>query len=99
MEVAGNWLDLGGDIRDPATQAATRDAQRQKDVERAQLYQAAFVDSAAGRKLLEQWDNEIGNVRVALNATLSEYVAAETVRNFVRKIHDQIRLAQTEGRQ
>jgi hypothetical protein len=95
MNVAGDWI--GSDIRDSDVSVAARTAQRLADVERAQLYLSAF-SSPAGRKLLEQWDADIENVRVSVNATLSEYVAAETVRNFVRKVHDQIRLAQTEGR-
>lgn len=97
MNVAGDWLQT--DIRDSSAAAEVREAQRLADVQRAQLYQAAFVQSPAGRKILEHWDAEVANLRVSVNATLSEYVAAETTRNFVRKIHDQIRLAQTEGRQ
>lgn len=77
---------------------ASRDAQRLADVQRAQLYYAAFVESPAGRALLAQWDNDIRNMRVSVNATLSQFVAAETTRNFIQKIHDQIQLAQTEGR-
>lgn len=96
MQVAGDWLS--NDARDVDVQTALREQQRLKDIERAQLYVAAFVDSAAGRKLLEQWDNEIKHVRVPVNGTINEYVAAESIRNFVQKIHDQIRLAQTEGR-
>lgn len=96
MEVSGDWLSK--DVRDTDVQTTVRDAQRKVDVDRAQIYVGAFVDSPAGRKLLEHWDNEVLGLRVSVNATLSDYVATEAVRNFVRKIHDQIRLAQTEGR-
>lgn len=95
MEVAGNWLD--SDPRDASASVAARDAQRRADVERAQLYQAAF-SSPAGRVLLAHWDKEIANLRVDVNASLSVHVAAEANRNFVRKIHDQINLASTEGK-
>jgi hypothetical protein len=95
VEVAGTWLD--SDPRDASAPAAARDAQRRADVERAQLYQAAF-SSPAGRKLLAQWDSEIANLRVDVNASLSMHVAAEAYRGFVRKIHDQINLATSEGK-
>ena len=94
MDVAGTW---DTDPRDPDSGSAERDAQRRADVESAQLYRAAF-SSPAGRKLLEQWDSEIANLRVDVNATLSQYVAAEAYRGFVRKIHEKINLASTEGK-
>lgn len=96
MDVAGDWLNT--DIRDNAAQGALRDDQRKADVERAQIYVAAFVNSPGGRALLAHWDKDIANLRVDVNASLSVHVAAEATRNFVRKIHDQIRLAQTEGK-
>jgi len=96
MNVAGDkWDDI--DPRDSDNGQSARTAQLQKDLERAKLYRAAFVDSPAGRALLEQWDNEIRGMRVSVNATLSQFVAAETTRNFIQKIHDQIRLS-TDGR-
>lgn len=95
MNVAGTWMDT--DPRDSNAQAQLRDQQRRADVERAQLYLAAF-SSPAGKKLLAHWDKEIANLRVDVNASLSVYVAAETNRNFIRKIHDQINLATSEGK-
>lgn len=94
--VSGEWDNL--DPRDADSGKAARDAQRAVDVESAQIYYAAFVASPAGRKLLETWDTDIANLRVSVNATLSEYVAAESYRNFVRKIHEKIRLVNTEGK-
>jgi hypothetical protein len=91
-----DWLST--DPRDSAAQEELRDRQRRADVERALLYKMVF-ESPAGARLLAAWDQEIANLRVAVNATLSDYVAAETVRNFVRKIHEQINLANTEGKQ
>jgi hypothetical protein len=95
MEVAGDWLQ--SDPRDPESVRAAREEQRRRDVEQAQIYLAAF-STPPGKKLLEMWDTEIANLRVSVNATLSEYVAAESYRNFVRKIHEKIRLAITEGK-
>lgn len=88
-EVLGDWDIAGSD--------AVRDEQRRRDVEQAQIYAAVF-GTPAGRKLLAAWDTDIANLRVSVNATLSEYVAAESYRNFVRKIHEKINLVKTEGK-
>lgn len=93
-EVTGNWDD---DPRDSSSGAAARDEQRQKDVESAQIYAAAF-GTPAGRKLLAAWDSDIANLRVDVNASLSVHVAAEAYRSFVRKIHEKIKLVSTEGK-
>lgn len=93
--VTGDWLSK--DARDEEAVIASRDEQRRANAERAQLYLSAF-SSPAGARLLQSWDAEAASLRVSVNATLSEYVAAETVRNFVRKIHEQIHLATTEGK-
>lgn len=96
MQVAGDWLQ--GDPRDADLGAQARDEQRRKDVESAQLYYAVFVSNPSGRKLLELWDEDMRNMSVSVNATLSQFVAAETSRGFVRKIHEKIKLVSTEGK-
>lgn len=75
-----------------------REQQRTTAVEYAKLYVAAFVANPAGAQLLREWDERCVRKRVAVNAPHTEYAAVEAVRQFVIGIHDQIRMAQTEGR-
>ena len=83
-----DFLDVSG----------VREEQRVSAVEYAKLYVAAFVGNSAGAQLLREWDERCVRKRVAVNAPHTEYAAVEAVRQFVIGIHDQIRMAQTEGR-
>lgn len=64
----------------------------------AKLYVEAFVLNPSGRQLLAQWDSALLRKRVPVNATVNEYVWAESRRAFVQEILQQIEFAQSEGR-
>jgi catechol-2,3-dioxygenase len=76
---------------------ASMEAQRVKAVEHAKLYHATF-SSPTGKKLLEDWTHAFMEKRVPVNAPHTEYAAVEAVRAFIAGIHQQIKLAETEGR-
>lgn len=82
-----DFLDTGGE----------RQAQMRNDaIDYAKIYVAAFVHTAAGAKLLADWDRRLLHKRIPVNAPHTEYAATEAVRQFVHEIHAQIALAGTE---
>lgn len=85
------------DVRDPAG-VSTRDEQRLKAVEFAQLYYATFVQNSAGAALLKHWVETIEQRDVPPTASHAEFAYWESRRAMVRGILRQIELARTEGR-
>ena len=80
-----DWLE--GDAQQ------SREEMRSKGIEFAKLYEI-FVDSPRGRELLEYWETTILDISTPTESSLQRYAADEGVRNFIRGILTQIRLAQ-----
>ena len=80
-----DWLE-----GDPAQQRAE---QRVQAIAHAQLY-LVFVDAPRGRELLESWEELIVNVKTPVESSIQKYAADEAVRDFIRGIRRQIKLAQ-----
>jgi hypothetical protein len=87
--VTDDFLDLSDTVRED---------QREKAVEYAKLYLAAFVHNPAGARLLAEWEERVVRKLTPVNAPHTEYAANEAVRQFVLGIKQQIVLASTEGR-
>ena len=78
-------------------QGDAREAQRAAALDFARLHTIFTLDER-GKKLLEVWDQTFLRKRIPITASHAEYAAVEATRAFVQVIHDQIRLAKTEGR-
>ena len=70
-----------------------REEMRGKAIEFAKLYEV-FVDSPRGKELLEYWEKTILDISTPTESSLQRYAADEGVRNFIRGIRTQIRMAQ-----
>jgi hypothetical protein len=66
---------------------------REKELEFAMLYVDAFVNNPAGRQLLAHWEETILKHRTPCNAHQNEYVWAESRRQLIQSIRDQIAMA------
>lgn len=88
------WMDV--DVRDNAPDTS-RDEQRLKAVEFAQLYYSTFVQNSAGVALLKHWVETIEQRDVPPTASHAEFSYWESRRAFVRGILRQLELARTEG--
>ncbi len=84
-EEKGDWLE--GDIE------GNKEQQRAKALEVAQLY-LVFVDTPRARQLLEDWEKRLVDVQTPVESSIQRYAADESVRDFVRGIRRQIKLAQ-----
>lgn len=62
-------------------------------IERARLYEV-FINTARGRELLGFWEEAILDKATPVESSLQRYVADESVRDFVRGIRRQIKIAQ-----
>ncbi len=69
-----------------------REEMHSKAVEFAQLYEI-FVDSPRGQELLAYWEKTILDISTPTESSLQRYAADEGVRDFIRGIRTQIRLA------
>jgi hypothetical protein len=72
------------------------DEEREKlqdaELEFAKLYLVFELDERA-RALFQHWDDVYARKQTPVNATINEYVANETMRVFLQKIREQIKLA------
>ncbi len=80
-----DWLEGGGEQQ--------REEMLGKAIEFAKLYEV-FVDSPRGQELLQYWEKTILDISTPVESSLQRYAADEGVRNFIRGIRTQIRLAQ-----
>jgi hypothetical protein len=71
--------------------------QHNKALEFAKLYVETFVLNESGRALLAHWTQTYAQKRTPIDATLNQYVAAETMRAFIQGVHDQITFASREA--
>ncbi len=94
MKRGEDWLT--GDARNDVP-VAQKEVQRAREVEFAQLY-LCFVDDPRGRALLDHWTATIEDKDVPPSASHAEFAYHEAKRNFIRGIHRQIKLANTEGK-
>jgi hypothetical protein len=63
-------------------------------IEFAKLYLIFELDER-GRALLAHWEDVYARRRTPVDATINQYVANETMREFLQKIREQIELAHT----
>ena len=68
---------------------------RNKGLERARLYNV-FVDTPRAVELLRHWEETLVEKQTPVESTLQRYAADEAVRDFVRGIKRQIKMAQEE---
>lgn len=80
-----DWLEAG--------QAEPTPEQRDRGMELARLYYAAFVENAAGAEILKLWEETIRVQRVPVDAPIQRYAQIEGVRTFVYGIGNQIAMA------
>ncbi len=80
-----DWFE--GDVKQ------SREEMRAKAVELAKLYDI-FVDTPRGQELLKHWEKTILNLSTPVESSHQRYAAEEAVRDFVRGIKRQIKLAQ-----
>ncbi len=66
---------------------------RAKEIEFAKMYEV-FVNTVRGRELLEYWEKTILDISTPTESSLQRYAKDEGVRDFIRGIRRQIRLAQ-----
>lgn len=62
----------------------------------AKNYLVFLLDPRA-KALFEYWEDVYARRRTPVNASINEYVANETMREFLQKIREQIQFAQREG--
>ncbi len=84
-ETEVDWLE--GDVEEQ------REEMRGNAIEFAKQYEI-FVDSPRGQGLLEYWIETKLNASTPVESSLQRYAADEGVRNFIRGILAQIKLAQ-----
>ncbi len=80
-----DWLE--GDIEQQ------RRDMRIQEIEFAKLYEI-FVDSPRGQELLTHWEVTILDVGTPTESSIQRYAKDEGVREFIRGIRNQIKLAQ-----
>jgi hypothetical protein len=80
-----DWMDIG-----PRTD---QQANVDKANEVARFYYEAFVANPSGAKLLEMWTDRDFYQVVPVNSSVNVYAAVEARRDFIRQIHNQIKLA------
>ena len=80
-----DWLE--GDIEQK------RAEQHAQAVEFAKTYEI-FVDTPRGQELLRVWEESILNLSTPIDSSVQKYAADEAVRDFIRGIKRQIKLAQ-----
>ncbi len=64
-------------------------------LERARLYNV-FVDTPRAVELLRHWEESLVEKKTPVESSLQRYAADESVRDFVRGIKRQIKMAQEE---
>ncbi len=84
-EEKGDWLEGSAE--------ENREEQRVKALEVAKLYEV-FVDTPRAREILEFWETNIVDKRTPVDSSVQRYAADESVRDFVRGIRRQIKMAQ-----
>lgn len=72
-----------------------REEMRSKAMEFAKLYEV-FINTAQGRELLEHWEKTILDMSTPVESSLQRYANDEGVREFIRGIRRQLRLAQEQ---
>ena len=80
-----DWLE--GDVEQ------RKQDMRAKEIEFAKLYEV-FVNTAQGRELLEFWEKTRLDIKTPVESSLQRYANDEAVREFLRNIRRQIRIAQ-----
>ncbi len=80
----GDWLE--GDSEE------YREQQRARGLETAKLYEV-FVDHPRAKQLLEFWEANIVGKQTPVESSIQKYAADESVRDFIRGIRRQIKLA------
>jgi hypothetical protein len=101
MAEGEDWLDTHQTPDWVMSNAAGKAAQKGNALEaikRAQLY-LIFESSPIAAQLLKLWQEAVRGAKMAPNATVQEYAAANAVREFIEGIPRQMQLAHNRDNQ